>query len=468
MSTHYDAIVIGAGQSGPSLAVRLAQSGRNTVIIERKLFGGTCVNVGCIPSKTLVASARAAHVARHAADYGVVAGGEVRVDMARVKARKDAVVAESHSGVENWLRGTQGLTVIQGHARFTGPHTVQVNGETLQAPWIFLDVGARATVPDMPGLAEVPYLTNSSMMDVDFLPEHLVIIGGSYIGLEFAQMYRRFGSRVTVVEQGPRIVSREDPDFSDALRAILEGEGIDILTDAGCIAASRHGTGVMATLAARAQGRAEAAAHGPRSVTGSHLLLAVGRTPNTDDLGCEVAGIRLDKRGHVQVDDALHSSVPGVWAMGECNGRGAFTHTSYNDYEIVAANLLDGDARRVTDRHPIYGLFTDPPLARIGMNETEVRASGKPALMGVRQMTRVGRARERGETAGFMKVLVDRDSKRILGATLLGIEADEAIHCIAATMYAGQPCTTLQRAVFIHPTVSELIPTLLGELSPLK
>lgn len=458
MSEKYDAIVIGTGQSGPSLAVRLANAGRKTAIVERKLFGGTCVNVGCIPTKTLIASARAAHVARSGADYGVTIDGRVTVDMMRVKARKDAVVRQSNEGVTKWLRGTPGLTVLEGHARLEGPRTVRVNGSLLEAAQIFLNVGGRAGVPDIPGIAEAGYLTNSSMMDVDFLPGHLVIIGGSYIGLEFAQMYRRFGSRVTVVEMGARLIAREDEDVSAAIQKILEGEGIEIRLNAKCITVSRHGNGVAAGLSCEG---------GPPQVAGSHLLLATGRVPNTDDLGLEKAGVKTDARGYIVVDDELRTNVPGIWALGDANGRGAFTHTSYNDYEIVAANLLDGGGRRLSDRIPAYALYIDPPLGRAGMTERDAKASGRKVLAGKMMMSRVGRARERGETQGFMKIAVDAQTQHILGAALLGIEADEAIHSILDVMYAGAPYTVIQKAVHIHPTVSELIPTLLGDLKPM-
>jgi pyruvate/2-oxoglutarate dehydrogenase complex dihydrolipoamide dehydrogenase (E3) component len=454
----YDAIVIGTGQSGPSLAVRLAKAGRKTAIIERKLFGGTCVNVGCIPTKTLIASARTAHVARRGGDFGVLIDGAIRVDMRRVKERKDAVVRHSNETVANWLKSTANLTVYQGHARFEAAHSVRVNDVLLEAGEVFLNVGARALVPDMPGLGEVAYLTNSSMMNVDFLPEHLVIIGGSYIGLEFAQMYRRFGSRVTVVEMAAQLIGREDAEVSTTIRAILEGEGIEIQLNSKCLSVAKRGDRVAVGLECESESR---------EVVGSHLLLAVGRTPNTDDLGLDRAGVKIDARGYVVVDDELRTNVPGIWALGDVNGRGAFTHTSYNDYEIVAANLLDNDRRRVSDRIPAYALFVDPPLGRVGMNEREVRASGKKALIGRMMMTRVGRAFERSETQGFMSVLVDADSKKILGAAILGIEGDEVIHSILDVMYAGAPYTVIQRAMHIHPTVTELIPTLLGDLQPL-
>ncbi len=458
MSESFDAIVIGTGQAGPPLAVRLAQSGRKTAILERKLFGGTCVNVGCIPTKTLIASARAAHVARRGADFGVLCDGPLRVDMARVKTRKDEVVRQSNEGVAKWLRKTPNVTVIEGHGRFEGPHAVAVNDRRLEAPEIFINTGGRANVPDLPGLADVPYYTNTGMMSIDFLPEHLVIVGGSYVGLEFAQMYRRFGSEVTVVEMGPRLIAREDPEISAAVQAILEGEGIAIRVNAQCVAVRRDPRGVVVAVSCDEE---------PREVAGSHLLLAVGRVPNTGDLGLDKAGVKTDARGYIDVDDTLRTNVPGIWAMGDVNGRGAFTHTAYNDYEIVAANLLDNDPRRVSDRIPTYALFIDPPLARIGMTEREVRASGRPALSGKMLMTRVGRARERSETQGYLQVLVDRESKHILGAALLGIEADEVIHALLDVMSAGAPYTAIARTMHIHPTVSELIPTLLQSLEPL-
>jgi pyruvate/2-oxoglutarate dehydrogenase complex dihydrolipoamide dehydrogenase (E3) component len=455
----FDAIVIGAGQAGPSLAVRLARSGRKTAIIERKLLGGTCVNVGCIPTKTLIASARVAHVCRTASDYGINVAGDVRVDMAQVKARKDAVVRESSESLGKWLGETPNLTLIRGHARFEGPKRVRVNDRTLEAQQIFLDVGGRAAVRGIEGVGEVEYFDNSSMMEVDFSPEHLLIVGGSYIGLEFAQMYRRFGSRVTVIEMGPRLIAREDEDVSAEVQAILEREGIEFRLSSKCLSAARDGKGVR--IGMDCEGRNE-------ETRGSHLLLAIGRTPNTDDLGLAHAGIAMDERGFITVDDELRTNVAGIWALGEANGRGAFTHTSYNDYEIVAANLLDGERRRVNDRIPIYALFIDPPLGRVGMSEAEVRKSGRKALIAKMPMSRVGRARERGETQGFMKVFVDAESKRFMGAALLGIEGDEVIHSIANLMYAQAPYTIMQRAVHVHPTVSELLPTLLGTLKPLE
>jgi pyruvate/2-oxoglutarate dehydrogenase complex dihydrolipoamide dehydrogenase (E3) component len=459
MATKYDAIVIGTGQAGPSLAVRLAGTGMKVAIIERKRFGGTCVNNGCIPTKTLVASARTAHVARRAGDYGVTIPGSIAVDMKKVKMRKDAVVRQSSEGLEKWLRNTQNLTVYEGHARFADTHRVRVGDELLEADKFFINVGGRASIPALEGIDQVSYLDNSTMMDVDFLPERLVVIGGSYVGLEFAQMYRRFGSEVTVVERAPRLIKPEDEDISENIKTILEGEGIKIRLGAECIAFEKRGDKVAVQVDCST---------GDKTVIGSHALLAVGRVPNTNDLGVEHAGIQVDDRGYIQVDDQLRANVPGIYALGDCNGRGAFTHTAYNDYEIVAANLLDGDERRVSDRITAYALYIDPPLGRAGMTEAEVRKSGRKALIGKRPMTQVGRAREKGETDGFMKVLVDAETKKILGASLLGIQCDEVIHSILDVMYANATYTVIQRAMHIHPTVSELIPTMLGELKPLE
>ncbi|WP_394845385.1 FAD-containing oxidoreductase [Pendulispora brunnea] len=453
----FDAIVLGAGQAGPSLAGRLSAAGMSVALVERKFFGGTCVNTGCMPTKTLVASARAAHVVRRARDYGVILNGTFDIDMRTVKGRAQTVATNARNNVEKWLRSMERCTVVQGHARFESHDTVVVGEERLSAERIFINVGGRANIPPLPGVDRIPFLTNTSMLEVDTLPPHLVVIGGSYIGLEFAQMYRRFGSKVTVIEKGPRLIAREDEEISDAIKEILEGEGVEFRLGAECMAFETNAEGVTVRLDC---------ASGDRRVTGSHVLLAVGRRPNTDDLGLDRAGVAVDKRGYVVVDDELRTNVPGIWAMGDCNGRGAFTHTSYNDFEIIAANLLDNDPRRVTDRIPCYALYVDPPLGRAGLTESEVRKTGKPYLVGKRPMTRVGRAVEKGETQGFMKVVVDAATKKILGAAILGIEGDEAIHGILDTMYADAPYTTLQRSVAIHPTVSELIPTMLGELKP--
>jgi pyruvate/2-oxoglutarate dehydrogenase complex dihydrolipoamide dehydrogenase (E3) component len=458
MRRRFDAIVIGAGQSGPFLAARFAQRGKTVAVIERTHLGGTCVNDGCIPTKTLVASARAAQVVRTAAAFGVETDGDVRVNMRAVKARKDAVVNQSVMGLTSWLGGMAGVSVIREHGRFIGPNTVRAGGDELEAPQIFINVGGRPSVPEWPGIHEVPFLTNTSMMDVDFLPEHLVIVGGSYIGLEFAQMYRRFGSRVSVIEASPHLIAREDADVSDEVIAILQREGVDVHLGANCLAMAREGEGVTASFESGGK---------MRSLVGSHMLLAVGRTPNTDDLGLDAAGIALDARGYIVVDDELRTNVPGVWALGDVNGKGAFTHTSYNDFEIVAANLLEGGARRVSDRISAYALYTDPPLGRIGMSEAQARASGREVLVAKMPMKKVGRARERGETDGFMKVFVDASTKRILGAALLGIEADEVVQLLLLAMAADLPYTRIMLTMGIHPTVSELLPTLFEGLKPL-
>ena len=459
MTEKFDAIIIGTGQSGPSLAARLTKEGMKTAIIERKLFGGTCVNVGCTPTKALVASARAAYMARRGGDFGVIVEGSIAVDMKQVKARKDQIVRRSNEGVTNWLETMDNLTVYEGHGSLESASTVRVNGETVSADRIILNVGARAFVPAMTGLDDVDYLTNTDMMEIDYLPEHLVIIGGSYIGLEFAQMYRRFGSRVTVIEMGDRLIARDDEDVSAAVKDILEAEGVVFRLNAECIAVEKRPNGVSVKVSCD---------DGPEEVVGSHLLLAVGRSPNTHDLGLDNAGVETDGRGYIPVDDQLATNVPGIWVIGDANGRGAFTHTSYNDYEILVANMFDDDKRRVSDRIMAYGLFIDPPLGRAGATEQQALESGRKVLVGKMMMERIGRARERNETQGFMKILIDAETKRILGAAILGIGGDEVIHSILDVMYADAPYTVIQRAVHIHPTVTELIPTMLGDLKPLN
>jgi len=454
----FDAIIIGTGQAGPSLARRLVVAGRKVAVIERALFGGTCVNNGCTPTKAMVASAYAAHLARRHADYGVTLGGPVAVDMKAVKARKDAIVAPSRNGVERSLKTLEGCTVFQGHGRFVGPNAVKVGETTLEADQIFINVGGRPTVPPMPSLDQVAYLTNETMMEVDFLPEHLIVIGGSYIGLEFAQIFRRFGAQVTVVEMAPRLIAREDEDVSMGVADVLEAEGIALRLNATCLSVARHGSGVAVSVDCT---------EGPPQVVGSHLLLAVGRRPNTDDLGLDKAGIETDERGFIKVDDQLRTNVPDVYALGDCNGRGAFTHTSYNDFEIVAANLLDGEQRRVSDRVTAYALYTDPPLGRCGMTETEVRKSGRPALIATMPMEDVSRAFEKGETNGFMKILVDKESRQFLGASFFGLSGDEIVHTILDQMYAKAPASVIARAMHIHPTVTEFLPTMLQELREL-
>jgi pyruvate/2-oxoglutarate dehydrogenase complex dihydrolipoamide dehydrogenase (E3) component len=455
MRARFDAIIIGTGQAGPPLAARLSKAGLRVAVVERGLFGGTCVNTGCIPTKTLVASAATAETVRRASQFGVSAAPPV-VDMKAVKARKDAISEASRKGVEKVVRGLENGAVYTGHARFESPREVRVGEEILTAEKIFINVGGRARVEGIEGVDGTPYWTNSSMMGVDFVPPHLVVVGGSYVGLEFAQMYRRFGARVTVVEMADRLIAREDEDVSAEIRSILEREGVAVRTGAKCLAVRKGPAGGVRVHVDCKQGSPD--------VEGSHLLLAVGRRPNTDDLGLDRAGVEVDARGYISVDGQLRTSVPGIWALGDCNGRGAFTHTSYNDFEIVAANLLDDDPRKVTDRIETYALFVDPPLGRAGLTDAAAVAAGRRILVGKRPMAKVSRAVEKGETQGLMKIVVDGDSKEILGAAILGVGGDEVIHAVLDVMYARAPYTVLQRAMHIHPTVAEYLPTVLGDL----
>jgi pyruvate/2-oxoglutarate dehydrogenase complex dihydrolipoamide dehydrogenase (E3) component len=456
MAKAYDAIIIGAGQAGPPLAKRLSEAGMSVAVLERHLFGGTCVNTGCMPTKTMVASAHAAHMIRRAAEFGIQLDSLPAVDMRKVKARKDAISERSRLGIETMLRALARCDVHHGHGRFISPREIRVDTDVLHADQIFINVGGRANVPHMPGLEQVRFLTNSSIMDLDVVPEHLVIVGGSYVGLEFGQMFRRFGARVTIVEMAPRLVQREDEDISAAIHDILASEGIDLRTNARCMSVSGNGPAVTVHVDC-ASGAA---------VTGSHLLLAVGRQPNTADLGLEAAGVATDNRGYIVVDDTLQTNVKGIWALGDCNGKGAFTHTAYNDFEIVASNLIDRVPRRLSDRIPAYALYIDPPLGRAGLTESEAIRQGRRVLVGKREMRRVSRAVEKGETQGLMKIVVDADSQQILGAAVLGTGGDELIHCVLDAMYAKAPYPVLRRAMHIHPTVSEYIPTLLHELTP--
>jgi pyruvate/2-oxoglutarate dehydrogenase complex dihydrolipoamide dehydrogenase (E3) component len=449
----YDAIFIGAGQAGPFLAARMAAMGRKVALIERKFLGGTCVNAGCMPTKALVASAKTAEVARRASEYGVNINGRPTIDMAAVAARARTVTLNARNGLASWFDSLETMDVIYGHARFVATKTVSVDGKRMTAPNIFINVGARPHIPDVPGLQDVPYLTSTSIIALEELPRHLIVLGGSYIGLEFAQMYRRFGAEVTVIERGTHLASREDTDISEAVADILASEGITVLRNHKLVSVGRDGEGV----AIRTD-------HG--EVRGSHVLVAVGRKPNTDDLGVELAGIEIDTRGFITVDDRLATSVGGIWALGDCNGRGAFTHTSYNDFEIVAANLLDGDDRKLSERILGYGLYVDPPLGRVGLTERQALEAGHRIKVSTRPMSSVGRAREKGETQGFMKLVTDAETNRILGAAILGVGGDEVIHTVLAAMNLDATIDRLRWAMPIHPTVSEQIPTLIGDLKP--
>jgi len=458
MPDRYDAVVIGTGQAGPPLAARAAAEGWRVAIVERHLLGGTCVNAGCIPTKALVASARAVHMARRGAEFGFDLGGEPVVDMRRVKARMKAISKASSDRVARLIDSIDTVDLVRGHATLDGPNRVVVDGHVLQTERIFLNVGARPRVPDFTGVSEVGYLTSTSVMELEEVPEHLIIVGGSYIGLEFAQIHRRLGAQVTVIEQGPRLIARDDPDVSEAVKGVLEAEGVRIRLDAECVGFAPHRDGIIATVEC---------GDGPPEIAGSHLLLAVGRVPNTDDLGLDSAGVETDRRGFINVDDQLRTNVDGIWALGDCNGLGAFTHTSYNDHEIVVANLFDDDPRKLSDRIPCYGLFIDPPLGRVGMTEAQAREAGRNVLVGTRPMKHVGRAIEMSETAGFMKFLVDADTDELLGGAIFGINGDEVIHAVVDMMYAKAPSRTIARAMHIHPTVAELVPTTLQALSPL-
>lgn len=455
MTTQYDAIVIGTGQAGPTLSYRLASAGRKVALIERGKFGGSCVNYGCTPTKTLVASARAAYMARRGAFYGVHTG-DITIDMKRVKARKEDVVSDSRNGLEGWLESIENLDIYRGHGQFESSNSVRVNDELLTADQIFINVGTSPRIPDnMPGVDVVPFMTNQEILELDYIPEHLLIVGGSYIGLEFGQAFRRFGSEVTIVEVADRLVTREDPDISESIKGVLEAEGINLRLQAECISLTNDGERIKMDLECDS---------GDRLVTGSHVLLAVGRVPNTDELGVEKAGLEIDDRGYIQVNDKLETNVPGIWALGDVNGRGAFTHTSYNDHEIVAANLLDNGNRRVSDRFMTYGLFIDPPLGRVGLTEQQAEAQGYNIKVGTMQMSSISRAKEKGETQGLMKLIIDADTDKFLGAAILGVGGDEIVASITNTMYADAPYTVVRDAVHIHPTVNELIPTLLGQI----
>ncbi|MFN0113540.1 MAG: FAD-containing oxidoreductase [Paracoccaceae bacterium] len=453
----FDSIVIGAGQAGPALAARLAGAGERVAIIERHHMGGTCVNTGCMPTKTMVASAYAAWLAREGARFGVRTG-PVSIDMARVRARKDEVVTTARGNIERWMANTAGITLIRGHGRFASHREVEVGGRTLAAKKIFINVGATATIPPIPGVDTVRTYTNADIMDLDRVPGHLLVVGGSYIGLEFGQVFRRLGAEVTVVEQSPRLLPREDAEISQEIGTILSGEGLSLHTGVADLAVKSAGDMILATF------RDEMGTE--RRIEVSHLLVATGRRPNTADLGLDAAGLKTDARGVIPVDDECRTAQPHIWALGEVNGKGAFTHTAYNDFEIVAANLLDGASRRISDRQLAYALFIDPPLGRVGMTESDARAAGLRPLVGIRRMARVGRAIESGETRGMMKVVLCADTRKLLGAAVLGFRGDEAAQFLLPALYKGMTDRDVMNMVGIHPTVTELLPYAIADARP--
>jgi pyruvate/2-oxoglutarate dehydrogenase complex dihydrolipoamide dehydrogenase (E3) component len=450
----YDAIIIGSGQAGTPLAFRIASENKKVAFIEKEHFGGTCLNEGCTPTKTYVASARRMFDAQNGESMGISIPEGATANLSRIKSRKDDLISKTVDGLTQALVDNNNIDLFNGTAYFSGSKTVIVDGEELEGDKIFINAGARARVPN--GFEEVDFLTNKEILQLEKIPEHLIIVGGSYIGLEFGQIFRRFGSKVTVIEKNSRIINREDDEVSETINEILDGEGIQFRLNATCMSGTQDENGTITVKVDCAQGSPE--------ITGSHLLLAVGRVSNTDTLNLKAAGIKADERGFIQVNDHLETNVPGIYALGDCNGKGAFTHTSYNDYEIVAENLYDGKDRKVSDRIMTYGLFIDPPLGRAGMTVAQVIASGRNYKVGYRKMEDVARAREKGETAGFMSVIIDSDTDRIIGASILGIGGDEIISGILNVMYADKPYTVIRDSVQVHPTVSELIPTMLESI----
>ena len=452
----FDAIIIGTGQAGPSLATSLANHGKKTVIIEKNLLGGTCVNVGCTPTKAYVASARRAYIAGNSEDMGVKINGNVSIDLKTIKKRKDDLIQNSRNGLEKMFGDNENITLIRGAARFLDDHTVQVEDEIYTADNLYINVGARPRIPDE--FRNISYLTNESILELEEVPEHLAIVGGGYIGLEFAQMFRRFGSKVTVLDRNERLLKKEDPEFGEALAKVFEEEAIDITLNSNCIAAKELSGKFEISVDCKGE---------ETTLECTHVLIATGRVPNTSKLGLENTNVKLDERGYIEVDDELKTSVENIWALGDCNGKGAFTHTAYNDFQIVNSHLFETKKRKVSDRFTCYAIFTDPPLARVGKNATEIKEAGISAKIASRPMSKIARAKEMGETAGIIKIFIETDTKKILGATFLGIGADEYIHTVIDQMYAGQPFEVIRDAVHIHPTVSELIPTMLENLKDL-
>ena len=453
----YDAIVIGSGQGGGPMAHKLADLGWKVALVEREYLGGSCINYGCTPSKTMIASASVAHNARRAPEFGIYVGN-VTVNLAEVVARKNKVVLQWRQGQQEQVERRPTLDLYRGHGRFTGPHTIEVNGQILTGKHIFINTGTRPRIVPIPGLDEVEYLTNRNIMDLTETPEHLIILGGSYLGLEFGQMFRRFGSRVTIVERGNQIMSREDEEVAQTLQEALEGEGIIFHLGKEATRVGKNGRGLEVMVSYQDGGI--------QTLSGSHLLLAAGQVPNSDDLGLEAAGIETDEDGYIEVNERLETSVPGVWAIGDVKGGPAFTHVSYDDHLIIYDNLIHNKNRSVKDRIIPYALYTDPELGRVGLTEKAAREAGYSLKVGQIPMARVARAIERGETAGLMKVVVNGDNDRILGAAILGTAGGELVQTLMALMMAGAPYTVFEKAMFIHPTLTEGFFALMDNVEP--
>jgi pyruvate/2-oxoglutarate dehydrogenase complex dihydrolipoamide dehydrogenase (E3) component len=450
----YDAIVIGSGQAGNPLCQKLADHGWTVALIEKEHLGGTCVNTGCTPTKTMIASAQVAHYARHAARWGVRTG-DVSVDLAKVVARKDQIVSQVRGGQERKMQQRKNLHLHRGIARFLDPHRLRVGDQVLEGQRVFINTGTRVAVSPLDGLDAVPYLTNATIMELTEVPEHLVVLGGGYIGLEFGQMFRRFGSRVTVVHNGGQILAREDADVAAELQKTLEAEGLRFVLNARATRTDLQSRRVALTMQTGS---------GSETVTGSHLLVATGRVANSDELGLENVGLKTEAHGFIRVNNRLETGVPGIWALGDVKGGPAFTHIAYNDFQIVYANLIEGRSLTTDNRHVPYSVFTDPQLGRVGLTEKEARAGGRRLKVGKIPMGWVARAIERDETAGLMKLVVDADTDRILGAAILGTEGGELVQLLGAVMLAGAPYTLLKGAVYIHPTLAEGFWTLMEEV----